>query len=141
MAGELFRFVLPGRLEYRDAARSFISYVCERLTKTYHLPEDLGHGVISAFIEAFNNAVIHAYRGRPIGPVEVEITVDTDALKLRIIDEGRGFRPENVPEPDLDALPEGGMGLFIMRSFMDSVEYQREHEKNVLTMVKALRKA
>lgn len=138
---EVFRFVLPGRLEYRDAARTFLSFVCDRLVKTQVLPEDLGHRVISAFIEAFNNAVIHAYRGRPVGPVEVELAVGHERLALKIIDEGRGFRPENVPEPDLDALPEGGMGLFIMRSFMDSVEYHREQDKNVLTMVKSLRKA
>ena len=137
-AEELFRFVTPSRLEYRDAARAFLAYVCEKLVRRSALPQDVGHRVISAFVEAFNNTVIHAYRGRPPGPVEVELHVTRDRLRLRVIDEGTSFKPESVPEPDLDALPEGGMGLFIMRSFMDRVEYTREGPRNILTMEKAL---
>jgi serine/threonine-protein kinase RsbW len=135
---ELFRFVMPSRLEYRDAARAFLAYICGQLVRRNAFPEDVGHRVISAFIEAFNNAVIHAYKGIKPGSVEVELEVSHKKLSLRIIDEGHTFKPEAVPEPDLDALPEGGMGLYIMRSFMDSVEYQRVQNRNVLTMEKAL---
>jgi serine/threonine-protein kinase RsbW len=139
---ELFHFRVPGRLEYRDAARTFITHVCEQLVHKNHLPPELPHRVISAFNEAFNNAVIHAYRDRQAGPIEVELTVTTDTLRLRISDEGHGFRPEAVPTPVLDggvdSLPEGGMGLFIMRSFMDRVEFARVQHKNVLTMEKDL---
>jgi serine/threonine-protein kinase RsbW len=139
---ELFHFRVPGRLEYRDAARTFITHVCERLVLRNNLPPELPYRVISAFNEAFNNAVIHAYRDRQAGPIEVELTVTTDTLRLRISDEGHGFRPELVPPPTLDggvdSLPEGGMGLFIMRSFMDRVEFARDQHKNVLTMEKDL---
>ena len=52
------------------------------------------------------------------------------------------FCAELVPPPTLDggvdSLPEGGMGLFIMRSFMDRVEFARDQHKNVLTMEKDL---
>ncbi len=135
---EEFRFVMPGRLEYREAARAFLSFVCERLSHRSGLSQDVGYRVISAFVEAYNNAVIHAYKGEREGPVEVELSVRPDRLRLRIIDEGAGFTPAAVPEPDLDALPEGGMGLFIMRSFMDNVEYTRDGDRNVLVMDKAL---
>lgn len=139
---ELFRFVTPSRLEYRDAARAFLAFVFERFASRQAMPSDAAHRVISAFVEAFNNAVKHAYRGRTTpGPIEVELLISPERLRLRVIDEGNSFKPENVPEPDLDALPEGGMGLFIMRSFMDSVEYHREGARNVLTMEKALRVA
>jgi serine/threonine-protein kinase RsbW len=136
---EEFRFVTPGRLEYRDAAKAFLAYVCDRLVGRDAMPEDIGHRVISAFVEAFNNAVIHAYQGQVAGPVEVELSVSADRLSLKVIDEGVSFAPEDVPEPDLDALPEGGMGLFIMKSFMDHVEYHREDGRNVLTMEKMLK--
>lgn len=139
---ELFHFRVPGRLEYRDAARTFITHVCEQLVARHHLPAELPHRIISAFNEAFNNAVIHAYRDRQAGPIEVELTVTLDTLRLRVTDEGDGFRPEEVPLPvldgDVDTLPEGGMGLFIMRSFMDRVEFARVQHKNVLTMEKDL---
>jgi serine/threonine-protein kinase RsbW len=135
---ESFRFVLPGRLEYRDAARAFMAYVCEQLAKKNALPEDVGHRVISAFVEAFNNAVIHAYKGIAPGPVEVEMNVSSDRLRVTVSDQGNTFVPDNVPEPDLDALPEGGLGLFIIRNFMDHVGYARVGDRNVLTMEKVL---
>ncbi len=139
---ELFHFRVPARLEYRDAARTFITHVCDQLVRKNNLPAELPHRVISAFNEAFNNAVIHAYRGRQIGPIEVELAVTTDTLRLRVIDEGHGFKVEAVPPPPLEggveSLPEGGMGLFIMRSFMDRVEFARDQHKNVVTMEKDL---
>jgi serine/threonine-protein kinase RsbW len=136
--GEIFRFVLPARLEYRDAARAFLAYVCEQLSQKNTLSEEVGHRVISAFVEAFNNAVIHAYKGVPAGPVEVEMRIAGDSLRVTVTDQGKTFVPENVPEPDLDALPEGGLGLFIIRNFMDRVGYERIGDKNVLTMEKLL---
>jgi serine/threonine-protein kinase RsbW len=135
---ECFRFVLPGRLEYRDAARAFLAYVCDQLTKQDKLPADVGHRVISSFVEAFNNAVIHAYKDLDPGAVEVDMEVFADLLRVKISDRGRSFVPDRVPEPDLDALPEGGLGLFIIRNFMDRVQYERVGEINVLTMEKRL---
>lgn len=137
----MFSFELPARLEYRDAARAFLAFVCEQLAERGLLPEDAGHRVISAFVESFNNAVIHAYADAPGGPVRVELQVSPDRLVVRTTDFGAVFAPETVPEPDLDALPEGGLGLFIIRNFMDTVEYRREGEANVLHMVKLLDKA
>ena len=67
----------------------------------------------------------------------VEIDVQTDCITLRIADYGKSFDPTQVAEPDLDALPESGLGLFIMRSFMDTVFYQAG-APNVLSMTKHL---
>ncbi len=136
--GEAFHFVLPGRLEYRDAARAFLAYVCERMASRGLMPADVGHRVISAFVEAFNNAVIHAYKDRAPGPVQVDLNVNPQRLLVMISDEGKTFVPDRVAEPDLDALPEGGLGLFIIRNFMDEVSYERVGDRNVLTMAKSL---
>ena len=134
---ERFQFALPGRLEYRDAARAFLAFICERVAERHGLPGDLGHQVVSAFVEAFNNAVVHAYRNQEPGPVRVDLTVGASHLELAIGDEGASFSPERVPVPDLEALPEGGLGLFIIRNFMDDVSYAREGGRNVLTMRKS----
>jgi serine/threonine-protein kinase RsbW len=139
---EVFRFALPGRLEYRDAAKAFVAFICDQLIRDRGFEPDLGHRVISAFVEAFNNAVLHGQSrpGEPT-PVEVELAVGDETLTVSVSDEGDGFQPELVPAPDLESLPEGGMGLFIMRSFMDDVQYRRSPQgKNVLVMQKALTK-
>jgi anti-sigma regulatory factor (Ser/Thr protein kinase) len=140
---EAFRFVMPARLEYRDAARTFLGFVCDQLHHRELFSADVSHQVMSAFVEAFNNTAIHAYRDRPVGPVEVRLDVHRDRLVVTLIDEGSGFEASAVPPPSLDptnvaALPEGGMGLFIMRSFMDEVTHRAEDGRNVLTLVKRL---
>ncbi|MBI4816424.1 MAG: ATP-binding protein [Deltaproteobacteria bacterium] len=135
---ERFKFVLPARLEYRDAARTFLGFVCDRLVASGKLDAEAPVRVSSAFVEAFNNAVIHAYDRRP-EPIEIELEVGTKRLALRLIDSGVGFRLDDVPTPDFEKLPEGGMGIYIMRSFMDRVRFSREGSKNVLTLEKDLR--
>ena len=46
------------------------------------------------------------------------------------------FDFEAIPVPELDSLPEGGMGIYIMKNFMDRVEYKRDNEKNMLYLEK-----
>jgi len=146
----LIRLQVPGSLEFRDLAVRVVAAACKLVGPLQSALDDAGeearadfdNQVVSAFGEAFNNAAIHSYRDRPLGAVEIEIEV-TDAgphqgITLRICDYGRSFDPTDVKEPDLDELPESGLGLYIMRSFMDSVSYQAG-APNVLAMTKHLR--
>jgi anti-sigma regulatory factor (Ser/Thr protein kinase) len=91
--------------------------------------------VVSAFGEAFNNVAIHGFRGQPPGSVDIEISWTEEQIVIQMSDSGRSFDPDAVPELALDDLPEGGMGIFIMRSFMDEIEYEAG-PPNVLRMVK-----
>lgn len=84
---------------------------------------DFKHRAVSAVSEAFNNVVLHAYRGRE-GTVKIEIDVSApEEMVVRLIDHGDVFDPTEVPLPDLDELPERGMGLYLMRACMDEVAY------------------
>ena len=138
---ERFRFELPARLEYRDAARAFLAHICDQLIRANRLPSEVALRVVSAFVEGFNNAVIHGHEDVRSGPIQVGMEVADTHLEVRITGHGRPFAPEQVPEPDLDALPEGGLGLFIMRNFMDQVRYERNGDMNVLIMTKQIDRA
>jgi serine/threonine-protein kinase RsbW len=136
----LIRLQTPGSLEYRDLAIRVVAAACKLVRagdSGHEARQAFDDQVISAFGEAFNNAAIHSYRGRPVGTVEVEIEVMADRITLRISDYGKSFDPTQVAEPDLDALPESGLGLFIMRSFMDKVIYTAG-APNVLSLTKHL---
>jgi serine/threonine-protein kinase RsbW len=69
--------------------------------------------------------------------VTIEVEPKADLLEIRIIDNGTSFDLAAVPTPELDDLPESGMGLFIIRSFMDDVAY-RSGPPNVLYLRKCL---
>lgn len=128
------------RVTFRVPARLAARALAFELVKTIvrHVPgadADFGHAVTTAFGEAFNNVVLHAYRDREGGVLEVEADVGEGVLVLRLKDDGAAAAFEEVPEPDLDSLPEGGLGVFMMRALLDEVSYAAG-SPNVLTLTK-----
>ena len=95
--------------------------------------------VVSAVSEAFNNLVLHGYEGRRDGRVELAILAGEGEIKIELRDWGKSFDPTTVPVPELDSLPESGLGLYIMQSFM-GMEY-RSGRPNLLTLSKSLEPA
>ena len=75
-------------------------------------------------------------------PIVVRLALERDVLTAQVEDDGRAFNPLEAPAPDLDASlderPIGGLGIFLVRSVMNSVEYRREDGRNVLIMRKNL---
>lgn len=138
---EAIHLTVVGQLSARDAALRVVSEACRLvLARTRRATDQRGllHSVISAVGEAFNNIALHAYRDEAPGPVEIDVALDRRGrLSVELRDYGRSFDPRKTVPPDLDALPESGMGLFIMKGLMDEVNY-RPGRPNVLTLVKRL---
>lgn len=110
-----------------------------------YLPFDdvAAYQVEVSVVEAVNNAIKHAYRNEAWHEVEVSLTILEDRLNIQICDAGNAMDKEKVLKSgiefdpaDTDKLPEGGMGLHIICSAMDSVNYQVIEQKNVLSMSK-----
>lgn len=135
----MIKLQVPAELTYRDVALRVVSASCKVFAGRSAAvePREFQDQVVSAVGEAFNNTVLHAYRGRPEGRVTIEVELLHEAVEIRIIDEGVAFDLSAVPTPELDELPESGMGLFIMRAFMDDVSY-RPGPPNVLRLRKCL---
>ena len=135
---------VPGTLRYRDLAVRVVGSACKLVGATdmdtgpFRINSDWDNQVVSAFGEAFNNAAIHSYSAasKP-GDVEIEVDTGPTYITIRLLDFGSSFDPDAVPSPDLDTLPESGLGLFIIRSFMDEVTYA-PGSPNVLSMTKHL---
>lgn len=75
--------------------------------------------------EAIANAMLYGNRRRPERRVRVEVALSTARVAIRIIDEGRGFDPADVPDPTAaeNLNRPGGRGLFLIRKLMDAVEF------------------
>jgi serine/threonine-protein kinase RsbW len=136
----LFTARIPGELRHRDIAGAMVSAVCARVEGSGGAP-GLEWQVLSAYNEAFNNIVRHAY-AKSRGEVEVTLQIDDDSVVLRLVDHGEGFDyaragAHDAP-PEFDRLADGGMGLFIIRKLMTEVTYERHHGRNDLTMIKRL---
>jgi serine/threonine-protein kinase RsbW len=130
-----------GQLAQRDLTLRTVSEACKVVLARTRRATDEGrllHSVISAVGEAFNNIAVHGYRDGAPGLVEIDVAVDRRGrLAVEMRDYGRSFDPRSATPPDLDSLPESGMGIFIMNGVMDEVNY-RAGRPNVLKLVKRL---
>lgn len=93
--------------------------------------------------EACANVIEHAYSSEETHVVTIRARLDKQDLVFDIIDNGRGFVAEQIDELDVEELirrrKSGGLGLRLIRSVMDEVNYQiTPGEKNELHMVKRL---
>jgi len=95
--------------------------------------------------EACANVIEHAYLQEVTHEVTVRAIVDDDALRFEIVDNGRHFDPAIIQPQDVEELirqrKSGGLGLRLIRTIMDDVQYRIiPGEKNELRMTKKLKK-
>lgn len=93
--------------------------------------------------EACTNSMEHAYDGQDTGEVTVCCYSEDGDLVIKVTDYGKPFDPSQVPEPDVSLPLEqrsiGGLGLYLMRRLMDSVEFSKQTPcGNEVTMRKHL---
>jgi anti-sigma regulatory factor (Ser/Thr protein kinase) len=92
--------------------------------------------------EVVANVIENAYEAGGEHEIHVSLAREADRVTIRVEDEGRPFDPLQAPPPDLDLpledRPIGGLGIHIVRSVMDAVEYERRDGRNVLTMHKTI---
>jgi serine/threonine-protein kinase RsbW len=83
--------------------------------------------IILAVDEACTNIIKHAYKLSPQGEIIIKIDYDDEKFIITIIDYGKSFEPESIPQPDLRKYYRehrvGGLGMYLMKSLMDDVKY------------------
>ena len=93
--------------------------------------------------EAVVNVMKYAYPTGQKGDVTIEAATNDVRLKFTIIDSGKPFDPtvQAVVDTTLSASQRsiGGLGIHIMRQNMDSINYERIDNLNVLTLRKKLK--
>jgi anti-sigma regulatory factor (Ser/Thr protein kinase) len=101
--------------------------------------EECAGKIVLAVDEALTNIIRHAYKGRNDGKIEMDMSVDTKDLHISLRDYGSEVAVEQIRGRDLDDVRPGGLGVHIMRTCMDSVEFERaEGGGTRLLMKKAL---
>lgn len=102
------------------------------------LPEDLKFKIRLCVEEVEEN--ILCYSGSTW--VEVKVELDGGRLHIAFKDGGVEFDPLAKPDPDINAPLEsrqiGGLGIFICKQMMDSLNYHFENGCNVFEMNKNL---
>jgi serine/threonine-protein kinase RsbW len=131
--------IIPTQTKYLDLIASIGERVAKELDNFTGDREALAYQLNLVLTEATVNVIKHAFVQDCKNCVRVTLHLEQDELTIRVYDYGQGFDLEAVPLPDLDHPGESGMGLFFIRSLMDSVTYTRLADHNVLEIVKYLR--
>ena len=93
--------------------------------------------------ELFVNIARYAYDGKT-GTVTVrtEFCDDPVCVQITFIDSGTPFDPLKAQDPDTSAAPEerpvGGLGIYLVKSSMDALNYVYKDGCNMLTMRKKI---
>ena len=105
------------------------------------LPMALNMSLNLALEEAVTNVMLYAYPDKS-GTVLIEAEKTDKQIQFVISDSGVAFDPTAIPPVDttlgFEERAIGGLGIHLVRQIMDSIEYRRENDKNILTLTKKL---
>lgn len=97
-------------------------------------------------VEAINNVIKHGYSGQKGSSVEISVGLRKDRVVIDIIDQAPPMpegkldqaRAHDLDTKEIADLPEGGMGLSLIRMTMDDVRYSSQDGSNRLTLTKLI---
>ncbi|MBP3712117.1 MAG: SpoIIE family protein phosphatase [Bacteroidaceae bacterium] len=97
-----------------------------------------------ALEEAVVNVIKYAYPHDTVGDINIKAQASDVRLKFVVSDNGAPFDPTAKTEVDTtltaEERPIGGLGIHLVRKIMDSINYERVSDRNVLTLRKKLNK-
>jgi serine/threonine-protein kinase RsbW len=106
----------------RDAFDSIQQKILTLMVDAGYVDDDIFAMRIS-LEEGLANALLHGHQGEEDSPITVRWYCDACFVECVIVDQGRGYDPESIPDPTADeniTLP-SGRGLAMIRAFMDEV--------------------
>jgi serine/threonine-protein kinase RsbW len=141
---ETYLMAAPQRVSYRmestlDSVNK-AEEMADQMAAQAGLDEDTRSGVSMAVREAMINAILHGNAYAADKRVNLTFEQSGRDLVITIVDEGRGFIPDEVPNPlaPENLLKESGRGIFLMRAFMDEVRFRKLEPGTEITLIKRL---
>lgn len=116
----------------------FVEELCAELS----VSDELTMNINLALEEAVANIIMYAYPSLEQHDILLRATISPSQLIFLLTDNGQSFDPTEVEDADvslsIEERPLGGLGIFLIRSIMNEVSYQRFDGENRLTMKKDL---
>lgn len=115
----------------------------KKVTDEINIDNSLTKKLRLAIEEAVVNVMNYAYPPETPGDIVVKAMYNRQFVKFVIIDSGRAFDPTEAVKADTtlsaEDRPIGGLGIFLVRELMDSINYERVDGHNILTLRKDLK--
>jgi sigma-B regulation protein RsbU (phosphoserine phosphatase) len=130
---------LEAVLENLDAAVQFVDNILEKAGCSAKTQTKIDVAVEEIFVNIVNYAYAPA-----VGSVIIRFAVSENEVWLEFEDAGKPYNPLEKADPDIAAplksRPIGGLGIFIVKKTMDTVDYRYVEGKNILILKKNIEK-
>ena len=114
---------IESRTDRLIAVREFVSDSARK----FGFSDEEVSKIALAVDEACTNVIKHAYKFDPTKSISVSVKPRGRSFVVSIRDTGKQFNPADVTAPDmkeyLSHYRRGGLGIYLMKSLMDKVEY------------------
>jgi anti-sigma regulatory factor (Ser/Thr protein kinase) len=94
-----------------------------------NVPLDDCADLVLAAGELCNNSIKHAYQGVAGQPIHLSFRASEDEIAIEVEDFGVPFDPSRYVPPDLDAIPDHGLGLHLVNRIADRVAFDVVRER------------
>lgn len=134
--GERASFRLELRNDFADLSRAVREG--NRFLESAGLAPDVVYRANLGLEEILTNTIKYGYDDEAEHCIALSFLMEGDGLRLVFEDDGHRFDPREAPSPRLDRpLCErraGGLGIHLVLSMMDRVDYRRIADRNILEL-------
>ena len=131
--------ILPNDVQEVPKLAAFVDEVCEAAGMDMSTTMQMN----LAIEEAVFNVMEYAYPEGTKGEVRIEAQTHDTYVEFTLTDDGKPFNPTEKGEVDITLSAEersiGGLGIMLVKHYMDDTKYKYVDGQNVLTLRKNLK--
>ena len=108
------------------------------------LPPSVAFQLNLVLDELVTNSIDYGHAREAGGSATIQLRLERvgEVIEIELVDQGLAFDPRTLPAPDLDARLEtrrvGGLGIHLVRQYVDEFDYQRRDGRNHIRLRKRL---
>jgi sigma-B regulation protein RsbU (phosphoserine phosphatase) len=118
-----------------------IAAVVEDIAASWALDPKTAMEINLILEELVSNIIFYAYEDDQSHLVMIDLRKEKNQVRLTVTDDGKPFnlkeiRDEVTPDLSIEERKIGGLGIHLVRSLADRVDYHREGERNIVEIIK-----
>jgi serine/threonine-protein kinase RsbW len=119
-----------------------VSEWLEQLGEELELPMSLILSLNLVLEEALTNTIQYGYDDESQHEIDIRFEKTAELVTFILADDGCAYDPTLKTDADItlsaDERPIGGLGILLMKKIMNTIEYQRKENRNILTLKKII---
>jgi serine/threonine-protein kinase RsbW len=122
------------KIESKLSNLSIVENSIDNITRDSGINRENYGKIMVAVMEAVNNAIVHGNKYDEKKYVNIYISLQKNILKVTVEDQGKGFKPSEVPDPTEPENLENvnGRGVFLMKNLADELEFNKTGNKVIM---------